>query len=268
MFNPVFTVFNGVHAAELIEGFKKAGFESLVVDHGVVEKAYKKNYYSFADGEFIQDIYRAEFVVHFKEDDEEIGIDMMENWVYAILIQDKITDESLLEFDKLMIRPAAQKVYAENTDISSTGKQIVERDYYDFDYFHHEKMNAMFYEVWKPFTDLPYCTVVYDFKTVGHEPFFTNLFICSSWGCKDDLLLLKNVWKYFKLKNWDLIDMIDDDEAVPNDDGSIPKITRLQDMVRTRAAHCLPGEHVLLGEPSVWRKPMREVVEQIVENMG
>ena len=262
MFNPVFTIFKGANAVKYIEMFEEVGFPSLVCEHGTIDKKFKDNYYMFEEGRLVDDIANAEFIVSFNEG-QDVDVDRLMHWMFCLFTGVEYDEE----FDRLLIRPKAQKIFAENTDVTNAGIDQG-RDYYDFDYFYHEKLNAMFYEVWKPFTDLPYTTVVYDFKTVGHEAFFTNLFICPSWGCKDDLLFLNNVWKMFKLKFWTLIDLIDDEEAIPDDNGVIPKITRLQEMVRTRAAHCLPGEHVLLSEPSVWRKPMAEVIKQIVENIS
>ncbi len=61
--------------------------------------------------------------------------------------------------------------------------------------------DCMFYQVIKPHVDRPYVTVVRDFTAKGHRRFFTNLFVCSSWGvCSKDILFLKKVWEHFEME--------------------------------------------------------------------
>jgi hypothetical protein len=61
--------------------------------------------------------------------------------------------------------------------------------------------DCMFYQVTKPHVDRPYVTVVRDFSVKGHKRFFTNLFVCSSWGvASKDIQFLKEAWEWLEMK--------------------------------------------------------------------
>jgi hypothetical protein len=61
--------------------------------------------------------------------------------------------------------------------------------------------DCMFYQVTKPHTDRPYVTVVRNFAQNGHKRFFTNLFVCNSWGvARQDIQFLKKAWGWFEME--------------------------------------------------------------------
>ena len=97
----------------------------------------------------------------------------------------------------------------------------------------------MFYQVAKPHTDRPYTTVVRNFKEKGHTRFFTNLFVCPSWGvCEKDILFLKKAWEWFRMDGEFDLDVLmkDATEACRPDMGCEP-------------------------EPEVWRTKLESVLE-------
>jgi len=103
--------------------------------------------------------------------------------------------------------------------------------------------DVMFYEVIKPHVDLPYVTVVHKFETNGHLRFFTNLFVCNSWGiCREDVLFLKNAWGWLEM------------------DGEFDLDSLMKDATRA----CFDGEI----EPTVWRKGVKDVLELFNKRSG
>jgi len=112
---------------------------------------------------------------------------------------------------------------------------------YNFRAIFHETKDVMFYEVWKPHTDRPYTTYVFNFSQVGHLPFFTNLFVCSSWGvARSDITFLQQVWNHLR--------MVGDFD--------------IEDLLRDRVERCTPGEgRVPEPEPDVYRRGIEEVME-------
>ncbi len=94
---------------------------------------------------------------------------------------------------------------------------------------------VMFYEVIKPHTDLPYTTVERRFEEKGHKRFFTNLFVCSSWGlCREDIAFLKRCWGWLEM------------------DGEF----ELEQMMKEATQACNDGE----AEPQVWRSSLKDVL--------
>lgn len=115
-----------------------------------------------------------------------------------------------------------------------------DKDYYDLRMQHVVDIDVMFYEVTKPFTDLPYTTYVKEFGTVGHLPFFTNLFVSKSWGvARKDIGFLQYLWKEFKMS------------------GEFD----IEKLVKDRVEKCTPGEgRYPEPEPEVYRRSLEEVL--------
>lgn len=96
----------------------------------------------------------------------------------------------------------------------------------------------MFYQVTKPLVDRPYTTVVRGFAKNGHKRFFTNLFICNSWGIATaDIQFLMKVWKWFTME------------------GDF----NLDDLMKEATEACKYPN--LETEPEVWRTDMQSVLE-------
>ena len=110
---------------------------------------------------------------------------------------DHLTKE-IDEADILMKRPFTDKLEAGEEDTSWPQYQ----DHYSFKTFFIEDKNTMLYEVWKPFTDLPYTSVIRNYSTRGHQAFFPTLYICKSWGVsRHDLPFLSFMWKQLDQKD-------------------------------------------------------------------
>ena len=105
----------------------------------------------------------------------------------------------------------------------------------------------LYYEVQKPYTDLPYTTVVYNFEKHGHLLFFTNLFICKSWGVSgNDIGFLKELWG-----RWGMEGEFDIDK-----------------LLKERTESCYPNSGDVMIEPTVWRKGVEHVLADVNKRNG
>ena len=118
-------------------------------------------------------------------------------------------------------------------------------DFYNLETRYLEELDIMLYEVKKPFTDLPYTSVTRHYSKKGHKPFFTDLFICQSWGvARSDISFLKHTWNQFKME------------------GGFDLETMMEEAVQK----CLPSEtHIPEPEPEVYRRSLLDVLSILEE---
>lgn len=143
-------------------------------------------------------IFVPHFLIYFNEG-HEMSITnwiCIKEWMEYILFDTMETD-SVLRGKELMIKPYVEK----SQEIGDVVLQRTGNEYYSFTKEYLEKDDIMLYQVEKPFTDLPYTSVLRQFSLKGPRPFFTSLYVCSSWGVsRYDLLFLKDLWIHeFKL---------------------------------------------------------------------
>lgn len=110
-------------------------------------------------------------------------------------------------------------------------------DYYSFRYMEDDSRNLAICEVTKPFTDLPYTTVIRNYSQRTLLPFFTSLFVCSSWGVANhDIVFLYKLWEHLsfneKYGDLDLENRLKEDIAkckpdYPGGAESEPEVYRL-----------------------------------------
>ena len=99
--------------------------------------------------------------------------------------------------------------------------------------------DTMLYEVCKPHTDLPFTTIVHEWSTKGHLPFFSALFTQTSWGlCGGDMDFLSAAWKKLGMT---------EKTGLPYD---------IDQIVQDKIKKCERGEI----EPQVYRKTIEEVI--------
>jgi hypothetical protein len=115
---------------------------------------------------------------------------------------------------------------------------------YLFRYVLEEEIDRCLLEVVKPYTDKPYTTVIREFKKKGFLPFFTSLYVCSSWGvCSKDHQFLQHLWNHLKMQE---------------EHGDLDLERRLKEDIEK----CLPKEgYVPDAEPEVYRLTIEEVRE-------
>lgn len=161
-------------------------------------------------------------------------------------LQEHLTDSMIdmtntMKVHEIMGKPV--QVTADEMDVitpSSRGN-----DFYNLETRYLEDDDIMLYEVLKPFTDLPYTSVTRNFKKKGHLPFFTDLFICNSWGvARSDISFLKHTWEQFKME------------------GEFD----LEKMMQEATEKCLPSEtNIPEPEPEVYRRDLISVMSIIEE---
>lgn len=144
-----------------------------------------------------------------------------------------------------------QKVVSQNEilhqqDLES-GLINVEPKEYSLISLYEEDHDTMFYQVEKPFTDLPYTVVGIKYSDRWHLPFFSALFVVRSWGiCAGDMDFLQQCWEHLK---------------VP--EHNYPPVLDAQSLVR---------EHISMQEkddswrPLVYRKTIQEVIQMYKQN--
>lgn len=154
-------------------------------------------------------------------------------WLTEILIRKNLMEIEIFE------HPIHQTAKEEEALLKT---EKAEEDFVKENYeFRFEVVgDTIFYEVWKPNTDRPYTSVVEDFSKVGHEQFFSSLFVCDSWGVgKDDYTFLKVLWDHLKMSG----------------------VYDLERMVSDHVEECKNGK----PEPRVYRKSLSEVVKMFTE---
>lgn len=124
-------------------------------------------------------MFAPDVIVYFNEDyvcspSSWLAIKM---WFHFILFKSDETE--LVRVGKSLMK----KPYKETIGAVEMKREPEEKNrFYSFRYHHLEEDDIMLFEVCKPFTDLPYTSVIRSFSLVGPKPFFPSLYICTSWG--------------------------------------------------------------------------------------
>ena len=241
-------VMTGVQS-ELVKVMKDAGYHVLVdALHGrhydwfannmsPVHRLYKRGkekLYDFLVDDLERDMeFYPDFAVYFNDD---FGVqyeewDMLKDH-FGCLLEGRVSPYQD-HADLVMGKPVVQEA-----GVGDWCEEDLAEDY-QFKMEAVKSMDAMMYEVRKPFADLPYTVIIRDFSDVGHERFFTSLFICSSWGVAvNDVPFLLRIWKY--------LDM--------------PGEMDLDELLEKHTKACYPSaDGPGCPEPKVYRKTMEEV---------
>lgn len=189
-------------------------------------------------------MFAPDVIVYFNEDyvcspSSWLAIKM---WFHFILFKSDET-ELVKVGASLMKKPYKEIVGAVEMERESEEKSR----FYSFRYYHMEEDDVMLFEVCKPFTDLPYTSVIRSFSLVGPKPFFPSLYICTSWGVsRYDLPFLKHLWEVEF--HWNVLDF-DMDKMLKE---------------ATEACYPTPGM-IPQMEPEVYRRTIEQVVETLSE---
>jgi hypothetical protein len=182
-----------------------------------------------------------DFAVLFNNN-EEISLEQWKS--IHLYIQQHLTDEMIdmtntMKVHELLGKPTFQKVELEDI------KMAPQNDHYCFQSKYLEDEDIMLYEVIKPFTDLPYTSVTRNYKEKGHVPFFTDLFICQSWGvARSDIAFLNQMWSYLQM------------------DGDF----NLDSLMKAATEKCYPSDDKLPeAEPEVYRRSLEDVTKILDE---
>lgn len=180
-----------------------------------------------------------DFMIYWNEDDviEEEQWQWIREWLlYHLCSRDSFNlTENIQKADQLMARPIS------NTMVLSKQEEEQGENSYAFRNVHVVERDTMLYEVKKPFTDLPYTSVIRNYSTRGHEAFFPTLYICQSWGVsRYDLPFLSFVWKELGIEG-----EFDMDK-----------------MLKEATERCYPSsEQIPEPEPEVYRRSLDDVLQ-------
>lgn len=133
------------------------------------------------------------------------------------LTNDVIDMTNTMKVHELLGKPTSMTASIEDTPMLEA-----DQDYYGFNRCYLDQQDIMLYEVTKPHTDLPYTSVTKNYSKKGHLPFFTDLFICQSWGvARDDIAFLKEMWKELNMEgDFDIETLMKNatEKCMPKDD--------------------------------------------------
>ncbi len=176
--------------------------------------------------------------VCFNQNDDVVDWSPINGFFKSVCFGVNFSPEVLEKGDKMLARPVVCKEVEKVSFDQETDK--MESDHYGFRKLYSQERDVMIYEIVKPFTDKPYVTLTRNFKTRGHLPFFSSLFICNSWGvCRDDIGFLAHLWKHFGM------------------DGDFD----CESVVSARIEACTPGEgRQPESEPEVYRNTLENVL--------
>lgn len=188
-------------------------------------------------------LYKPDLVLYFNQDEEVTSSDWYSilQWLRFHLLQHEV-DAALLEEANAFMVPPPKQIVGLKQDEEDVVVEEEEKNCYTFVSQYLGEDDIMLYQVCKPFTDLPYTSVVREFSKKGHTRFFSSLFVCPSWGVsRFDVPFLEHVWKH-------RLEM----------DG----IFNMDDLLREATEACYPGEggSIPEPEPEVYRRSMEEVV--------
>lgn len=247
---------NTMEQAHQISTFNRLGYTTLVDSiHG---KNYTWLYRNSENGRFFiqekEELYMfsredlkkemllvPDFAVIFPDDKtlEDYEWSRIYKYLEAHLTDAMEDVENTEKVQQLLEKPVVATAVAENT--LNEPQISKESDFYNLDTRYLENEDIMLYEVTKPFTDLPYTSVTFNYSAKGHKPFFTDLFIAPSWGvAQNDIQFLKHVWEKFNME------------------GEF----NLDKMLKEATENCVPGEcHVPAPEPVVYRRTILDVID-------
>lgn len=117
----------------------------------------------------------------------------------------------------------------------------VMNEHYDLRKMEVSDKDTCLIQVDKPFCELPYTVVIRNFSQKGLVSFFTDLFICDSWGVsRKDYEFLQQVWDHWEME------------------GDLDLDRRLHEATR----RCFPSEgEQPEKEPEVYRRSIEEVLQ-------
>ena len=181
--------------------------------------------------------------IYFNADEEVSSMDWyhIRYWLRHHFLGDEVPQDVLDKGAALMLKPEKQI-----TTLPSDQVTIDEENkYYTFTSKLLEEDDIMLYQVCKPYTDLPYTSIIRDFSVKGHVRFFSSLFVCPSWGVsRFDVPFLEHIWKHKLMMDgeFDMDRLLREatEACYPQGDGEIPE-----------------------PEPEVYRRPIDDVINTL-----
>jgi len=165
--------------------------------------------------------------IYFNTDEEIASLDWyhIRYWLRHILLGEEVSKEVLEKGASLILQPEKQTCALQTEEAVEEDE---DKKYYSFTSQLLEEDDIMLYQVCKPYTDLPYTSVIRNFSTKGPIRFFSSLFVCPSWGVsRFDVPFLEYIWnqqlKMDGVFNMDTLLREATEACYPREDGVIPE---------------------------------------------
>jgi hypothetical protein len=214
-------------------------------DREKLKSYYNKNARFFYVSEFISMCtpeeleLRPDFVVSFNDEEEISERDWvciertLENAILKIAVADHV-----LEVGKKWL---CQFVTATPIGLPPVSEPLDHKQHYELFVTEIADRDICLIQVEKPYCDLPYTVVIRNYSQKGRKSFFTDLFICESWGvARKDYEFLEQVWNHWGMEG----------------------VYDLDKMLHEATKRCFPQEgEQPEPEPEVYRRPIENVLE-------
>lgn len=235
----VITLFDKTRG-DLIEKLEKLGYGVFVdgVHSGKewFQKQYEKCPAVYIGGTLSDEDWEDPlFVVHYNGG-TEIDVEGIKKWFVRFLILGETEGSSILGE-----KSVAQVLTVGDGFVPLGPKGMKEGDtgeepyHFDWKELSGDLQGTVLYEITQPRVDRPYTTELVG--KASHYDFFTNLFCCNTFGSKEDVMFLEEIWKYLDMEK-------------------LFGKFNLEKLYTERAEMLKWNE-----QPRIWRKSMREVQE-------
>lgn len=210
---PIFTAivkptrkFMNVHVISIIQKYFPILADSVSVELPAFKDKYKNSNsrcFMFTDQWEMHVVEEVDQVPHFVLSFDETQLvlatdwDDIFSWVTHIF-NDSNPPELYEKIVQLISLP--EKIVPESP--KSISPPVSEPDNsYSLRYIVDESRNIGVFEVTKPHTDRPYTVIIRNYSARTVLPFFTSLFVCTSWGVTNlDILFLYKVYEHMNLQ--------------------------------------------------------------------
>jgi len=236
---PVITFYEG--HSDLINWLHARNYHPLVSLKGTgldpLSKMDTQRYFSVSNSGvkmIVEGVYKnIDFSICFNDGVEGVDWEVVESWVNKMVAGYDLND---LEMTVMGV-PESMSVGTDCEDfVTVGGVQKDASEEYGFRMKELNELDIMVYEVMKPNTDKPYVTVTRDYRSKGHEDFFSSLFVCTTWAVdRADIMFLEKVWEWLAMEGK----------------------CNLEKLVTLRIRRCEGGEI----EPEVYRNDLESVLQ-------
>jgi len=254
---PIFTVFSNdccklmsAHCIHTIEPYYKVLVDS--VDVALMPEKFKNcngRFFSFVEDQWymydnldLGKYLSPHILLSFNQNEllDELDWEFIYSWLLAAF-NNEMTDE--LNTRMLQLVPPPEVCVPITRDVLKAEHDLPQD--YAFRYLIDDERDMGLFEVIKPNTIEPYTVVVRNFKKKSFLPFFTALYVCTSWGVSNyDHLFLVKVWEHMKLTE---------------KYGDLDLERRLREDIAKCSSDNPGGPE---AEPEVYRKYIHEVMEK------
>jgi hypothetical protein len=171
-----------------------------------------------------------DMVIYFNQGDQVTDVDWyhIRHWLRFHLLEEEVDAALVEKGSALILKPVKQIVALPSEEKKEEKDEDEENKCYTFTSQYLEEDDIMLYQICKPFTDLPYTSVLRDYSKKGPTRFFSSLFVCPSWGVsRFDVPFLEYIWKH-RLNMDGVFDMDQllreaTEACYPRDDGVVPE---------------------------------------------